>query len=149
MKFDLVNFNNVNLSQVMLSHSTMQMKSITIRNSLLPNGTFSSVDDIRIYSNFCTSFSPWSIRPVDEIRIENCTLVSNISNVSMAYSIRDPFYDRSVLIDAGQAEFHFQIKQQYPMKSISIIIYYVGLDHGVFETQQIGELLTCERGRLE
>ena len=139
VKFDLVNFDNVNLSQVMFSHSIMQMKSTIIRNSLLPNQTFLPVDDIRIHSNFCTEFSPWSLRPIDEIMIEDCTLVSNIFNVSMTHSIRGPFYDRSVLIDAGQAEFHFQIKQQYPMKFISIIIYYIGLDHGVFETQQIGE----------
>jgi hypothetical protein len=46
-----------------------------------------------------------------------------------------------VFIDANQAEFFFEVKQKYTMTFVSIIIYYVGVECGVFETQQIGMLI--------
>ena len=53
--------------------------------------------------------------------------------------IREPFIDRSVLIDAGRANFLFELKRNDTHMSISIVIYFVGVDHGVFETQQFGK----------
>jgi hypothetical protein len=53
----------------------------------------------------------------------------------------EPFFDRSVLINA-KAEFFVEVKQKYTMTFVSIIIYFVGVDRGVFETQQIVKLIT-------
>ncbi len=50
------------------------------------------------------------------------------------------FVDRSVLIDADQAEFFLELKQKYMMTFTTILIYFVGVDDGVFEIQQVGKL---------
>ncbi|CAF3673185.1 unnamed protein product [Rotaria socialis] len=93
-----------------------------IRNSLLPNGTFSSTDDIHIISNLCVAIEQWSPLLTDGILVDNCTFVINISKTAIAQYIRAPFIGRFVSID------------------VSIIIYFVGVDRGVFETQQFGKL---------
>jgi hypothetical protein len=118
------------------------MKNIKVRNSLLWNETFSEIDDIQIHSNFCFSFDRWSPQPIDGFQLHNCTLITNILNANLSIDMTEPFFDRSVLINANQAEFFVEVKQKYTMTFVSIIIYFVGVDRGVFETQQIGKLIT-------
>ncbi|CAF3630994.1 unnamed protein product [Rotaria sp. Silwood1] len=136
VKIDFVKFYNVNLTKASFSDNPIQTQYSLIRNSLLPNGTFSTIDDINIISNLCTSFEKWSPIPIDGIKVDNCTFVIKISNTTIARYIRRPFIDRSVLIGAEQADFLLELKQKYTMMYISIIIYFVGVEHGVFETQQ-------------
>ncbi|CAF1177905.1 unnamed protein product [Rotaria magnacalcarata] len=107
-----------------------------IRNSLLPNGALSSAVDIHIISNVCVAIEQWSPLPADGILVDNCIFVINISKTTIAQYIKAPFIDRSVFIDVGQADFLFELKRNDTHMSISIIIYFVGVDHGVFETQQ-------------
>jgi uncharacterized protein YjbI with pentapeptide repeats len=138
VKFDFTKFNNVNFTKAIFSDTSIQMKNTKITNSLLWNQTFSSIDEIHIHSNFCFSFDRWSPQPIDGFRIDNCTLITTISNANLSIDIIEPFSDRMVLIDANQAEFFFEVKQKYTMTFLSITIYYVGVERGVFETRQIG-----------
>jgi hypothetical protein len=67
-------------------------------------------------------------------------LIANITNATISKDIISPFLDRSVLIDADEAEFVLELKQKYTMTFVSINIYFVGVEHGVFETQELDKL---------
>ncbi|CAF3743183.1 unnamed protein product [Rotaria sordida] len=68
VKIDFVNFYNVNVIKATFFDNSTQMQYLLIRNSFLPNGTFSPIDDIDVISNLCTSFEKWSPISIDGIR---------------------------------------------------------------------------------
>lgn len=138
VKLDFVKFNNVNLTRASFSKNATQTRYISIRNSMLPNGTFSSIDDIISHSKLCQNFDHWSLRPSFGIKDLNCTFVATIAHASISKGIILPFLDRSVLIDADQADFLFEIEEKYTRTSLTIAIYFVGVENGVFAPQQFG-----------
>ena len=139
-KIDYVKFLNVNLTRATFSADPDQLPTYSlVRNSILPNGTFSLVDDIHIDPNLCAFADEWSVRPEDGIRSVNCTFVTRVSNASMTHWIRWPLFDRSMLIDANEAELDLALQQRRPARYITLSIYSVGIEHGVFETKQVGK----------
>ena len=105
--FELVNVFNVNLSGAVLPKE-FSAKDLTIRNSILPNGTFSVIDDVESNLDLCSSLNEWLIHPLNSSEITNCSIVSRANNTAIIYTIPMSFKIRSILIDANQADFHFQ-----------------------------------------
>ncbi|UJR32345.1 hypothetical protein I4U23_019808 [Adineta vaga] len=137
VKLDYVKFINVNLTKASFDDNSMQMKYVLIEHSILSNGTFSFIEDIHIDLNPCNSLEQWSIQPLDALHIINCTFVATRPLVVLAHWIKRSLIDRSKLINAGQAEFFVEIKQQqYAITFLSLSVYCIGIEHGVFETKR-------------
>lgn len=139
VKIDYVKFNDVNLTKAIFFDNSSQKQYSIIRNSLLPDQTFSPIDNFQVTSNLCETVNEWSPLPRNGIQLHNCTFTVNMSKTSLAKYIQSPFTNRSVLIDAKQAEFLFELKQKYKSMAILVVIYFVGVEHGMFETQQYGK----------
>lgn len=138
VKLDYVLFNNVNFSNANSLFDLTQMEYIDIKNSLLPNGTFSLVESIIAEKDLCTA-TDWQAEQLTVgIEIERCTWTTTRLNATVEENLLWPFASRAVLIDANQAELSLRVKQKSRGSGISLEIYFIGVERGVFERQHFG-----------
>jgi uncharacterized protein YjbI with pentapeptide repeats len=134
-KLDHVNFSDVDLTGAIFTNYS-QLEHLSIRNSLLPNGTFSQIDEIQFDSGSeCLLLDKWYALPETIVLGENCTFTANISNATV--SLISDVRVRSMLIDAGQAEIMFKVRQSHKTAPILITIMFASIN-GVYELHNIG-----------
>ncbi|CAF4165761.1 unnamed protein product, partial [Rotaria sp. Silwood2] len=131
-KLDSIHLFNVNLTKAIFDNQT-QVISLEIKNSILPNGSFSQIDDLFIAPKPCESLENWQIKPVDTVQVENCTLVAKIPDVNLEQALNFPFVERSLLVDAHQAELEITVEQSFNTQTIRIDIIFVGRKSGVYK----------------
>ena len=134
-------FLNINLTGAIFS--TILPDHLFIRNSLLPNGTFTDIDEIHMNVNQCESLDEWIVQPKESLQVNNCTFVATIFNATMQQFITMPFVERSMLINAAQAKFLFKFHQNGTRRRISVNIIFASLQSTVYEPRDMGKFLIC------
>ncbi|CAF1240105.1 unnamed protein product [Rotaria sordida] len=129
-------FLNVNLTGAIFT--TKLLNFFVIRNSLLPNGTFSPVDGIDIKMNECALLDGWQVIPDRSIQIKNCTLVTTNNNASINRIIPMSLADHSMLINTNQAEFQFKIHENGLPTRILINIVFDNAENLIFDIHDTG-----------
>jgi uncharacterized protein YjbI with pentapeptide repeats len=136
---DTSKFFNVNLTGA--AFSTISQDHPFIWNSLLPNGTFSQIDEIHREMNECASPTEWMADPGGSIQVNSCVFEAATFNESVSqYGLNITLDKYSILIDANQAEFEFQVRQNSTKQTISVMVFFEGVQNLVFDLRNIGKL---------
>ena len=136
-RFDSVRFSNVNLTGAIFDNPR-QLDQYSIRNSILPDGSFSFIDEFHFNTNRCSSLDEWLVKPEGSITIENCSFVSNDSSVRMEYDIDLSSLNYSMVIDSHQAEIDLKFYRNRTLSTLAIEIVFSGAENGVYEINRMG-----------
>ncbi|CAF4665422.1 unnamed protein product, partial [Rotaria sp. Silwood2] len=134
-KLNNVFFLNVNLMGAIFNIKPLDF--FTIRNSILPNGTFSPVDSFYIKMDDCASLDGWFILPNGSIQVNNCMIVSTNINASMSQIVPMSLTDLSILINTNQMEFEFKIHENGLSTKILINMLFGNPESLVFDIHNI------------
>ena len=137
-KLDEVQFHNVNLTGAVLDHPR-QLEQMAIRNSLLPDGSLSSIDGFHfnISGHSLTSDALTQLQTNETI--EQYSSVQRATQRMLSYTIFSPVASHSMVVDANQAEFELAVYHNGTGVSTSVVILFTGVDMGVFETNRRSE----------
>lgn len=138
VKFDSITFSNVNLSAALVI-SLDSMDFVEVKNSILPNGSFSRIEGLRIPSQACESLDRWKILSMNTVEVQDCALVATAANVSVEHTVRVLFVERSVLIDAHRAEFHVRFNRNHQDTTETFAVVFVGESNGVYDVHDGSE----------
>ena len=137
-RFDSVRFNNVNLTGAIFSNR-QQLDQLDIRNSLLPDGSFSSIDQFHSKTNTCASIDEWSIIPEDSIIVEDCSFISKNSPARMRYDIHLIPLNFSMMVNSHQAEIDLRFYRNQTLSPLAINIVFSGAEQGVYEINRMSK----------
>ena len=134
-KLDEVQFHNVNLTGAVLDHPR-QLEQMAIRNSLLPDGSLSSIDGfhLNISGHSLTSDALTQLQTNETI--EQYSSVQSGNQAMLSYTIFSPVASHSMLVNANQAEFELAVYHNGTAVSTSVVILFTGVERGVYETNR-------------
>ena len=139
VQFDSTVFTNVNLSAASVS-SLHPMDFVEVKNSILPNGSFSRIESLRVPPQACESLDRWKVLPANSVEVQDCALVATAANVSVEHTVKVLFLERSVLVDAHRAEFHVQYNRNHQDITETFDVVFVGGRNGVYNVYEGSEL---------
>ena len=141
VRFDSVTMSNANLTGAMVP-SLDQVRSVEMINSILPNGSFSQIEDLRVIPDQCASLDQWMILPVNSVEVRDCLLIARAANVTLEHKVKFPFAQRALLVDAGRAQFCVQFNRTWNTTANSFDVIFLGGRHGVYDAHEASESFT-------